>query len=179
LLFKTIGAKVSPAKYARQRETENTFCFNRFMKLIDSELVEIAKKYGNQDNARDPVVIARYMSTTSPAVWLVIDFDPETGEAVAYKAGIGDDGWDLFNLIELSQLRIPTTTTYYDQASKRETVRKSFGRVIRDTVFTPRRLSEVMPDIHKEESPRFRMQDLQDLFGSKKTEADKPQPQNA
>ena len=63
-------------------------------------------------NARDPVVIARYMSTTSPAVWLVIDFDPETGEAVAYKAGIGNDGWDLFNLLELSQLRIPTTTTY-------------------------------------------------------------------
>jgi hypothetical protein len=159
-------------------ETENTFCFQCFMKLIDSELIELAKKYGNQDNARDPVVIARYMSTTSPAVWLVIDFDPETGEAVAYKAGIGNDGWDLFNLLELSQLRIPTTTTYYDQVSKRETTRKSFGRVIRDTVFTPRRLSEVMPDIPKDESPRFRMQDLQDLFGSKKTDTEKAQAQS-
>jgi hypothetical protein len=37
-----------------------------------------------------------------------------------------------------------------------------------------------MPDTHKEESPRFRMQDLQDLFGSRKTEAaDKPQAQAA
>ena len=57
------------------------------MKLIDDTLVQLAKQYGNQDNTRDPVVIARYMSTTSPAVWLVTDFDPETAEAVAYKAG--------------------------------------------------------------------------------------------
>ena len=140
------------------------------MKLIDSELVELAKKYGNQDNARDPVVIARYISTTSPAVWLVTDFDPETGEAVAYKAGIGDDGWELFNITELSLLRIPTTTKYYDAASKRETVRKSFGRVIRDTVFTPRRLSEVMPDFKessKDDYPKFSIHDLKEIFGKK------------
>jgi len=150
------------------------------MKLIDAELVELAKRYGNQDNARDPVVIARYISTTSPAVWLVTDFDPETGEAVAYKAGIGDDGWELFNISELSLLRIPTTTKYYDAASKRETVRKSFGRVIRDTVFTPRRLSEVMPDFQespKEDSPKFRMQDLQEIFRKKPEAAEKEQVQ--
>lgn len=148
------------------------------MKLIDSELVELAKKYGNQDNARDPVVIARYMSTTSPAVWLVIDFDPETGEAVAYKAGIGDDGWDLFNLLELSQLRIPTTTTYYDQASKRQTVRKSFGRVIRDNVFTPRRLSEVMPEVKPDSATPYNLRDLAEMFGRNK-DTEKAQAQNA
>ena len=143
------------------------------MKLIDDELGPARHEYGNQDNARDPVVIARYMSTTSPAVWLVTDFDAETGEAVAYKAGIGDDGWDLFNLVDLARMRIPTTTTYYDAASKRETVRKSFGRVVRDQVFTPRRLSEVMPDAKSQDSQGYNLHDLQELF-SKKQETEAP-----
>jgi hypothetical protein len=170
LLFDNIGAKqVSPAK--GDTHQNRPFLFSHaIMKLIDDTLVQLAKQFGNQDNARDPVVIARYMSTTSPAVWLVTDFDPETGEAVAYKAGIGDDGWDLFNLLDLARMRIPTTTTYFDSASKRETVRKSFGRVVRDQVFTPRRLSEVMPDAKPEGATPYNLRDLADMFGRHKEE---------
>lgn len=142
------------------------------MKLIDETLVQLAKQYGNQDNTRDPVVIARYMSTTSPAVWLVTDFDPETAEAVAYKAGIGETEWDIFDLRELSRMRIPTTTTYFDGASKQVTTRKSFGRVVRDTVFTPRRLSECLhefpqPEGKSKQAGNFNLSDLQELFGKK------------
>lgn len=140
------------------------------MKLIDDTLVQLAKQYGNQDNARDPVVIARYMSTTSPAVWLVTDFDPETGEAVAFRSGIGETEWDIFDLRDLARMRIPTTMNFYDSASKRHTVRKSFGRVVRDQVFTPRRLSECLrelPEVEDGKKPNFNLADLQELFGKK------------
>lgn len=140
------------------------------MKLIDETLVALAKQHGNQDNARDPVVIARYMSTTSPAVWLVTDFDPETAEAVAFRSGVGETEWDMFNLLDLARMRIPTTMTFYDPASKRVTTRKSFGRVVRDQVFTPRRLSECLRELPEAEDGKksnFNLADLQELFGKK------------
>ena len=115
------------------------------MKLIDDELVKLSKEFGNQDNARDPMVIARYVSTTSPATWLVTEFDPETGEAVAFKTGMSDNGWELLDIMELARIRIPTDTIFYDAASKQTTYRKSFGRIVRDKHFTPRRLSELLP----------------------------------
>lgn len=109
--------------------------------MIMKRTLSVSKEFGNQDNSRDPMVIARYMSTTSPATWLVTDFVPETGEAVAYKTGMTDTGWELLDL-ELARIRIPTDTIYYDAASKQATYRKSFGRIVRDGYFTPRRLSE-------------------------------------
>ena len=133
------------------------------MKLIDDELVKLSKEFGNQDNARDPMVIARYVSTTSPATWLVTEFDPETGEAVAFKTGMSDNGWELLDILDLARIRIPTDTIFYDAASKQTTYRKSFGRIVRDGHFTPRRLSELLPP----NTAAFGVQD----FANRKQEA--------
>lgn len=168
LLFDNIGAfrLHQPSDTKRNR----VFFFPKSMKLIDATLVELAKQYGNQDNARDPIVIARYMSTTSPAVWLVTDFDPETREATAFKSGMGKTEWDCFDLLDLARYRIPTVMTFYDEASGRNTTRQSFGRVVRDTVFTPRRLSECLRELPQTEGDKksgFNLADLQELFGKK------------
>lgn len=145
LLFYIDGASRLHQPIGETHSNKKHFLFYCFMKLIEEELVRLSKEFGNQDNSRDPMVIARYMSTTSPATWLVTDFDPETGEAVAYKTGMTDTGWELLDIMELARIRIPTDTIYYDAASKQTTYRKSFGRIVRDGHFTPRRLSELIP----------------------------------
>jgi hypothetical protein len=116
------------------------------MKLIDRDLVELAAQYGNQDTIPDPVVIARYICTTSPAIWLVTWFDHVSGYASGYRSGQGnDDGWGLFNILELARMLIPTDTFFFDHKSGGTVHRQSYGRVIRDAQFTPRRLSDCIP----------------------------------
>lgn len=116
------------------------------MKLIDRDLVDLAAQYGNQDTIPDPVVIARYICTTSPAVWLVTWFDHTSGYASGYRNGQGnDDGWALFNILELARMLIPTDTFFFDAKSGGTIHRQSYGRIIRDSQFTPRRLSDCVP----------------------------------
>jgi hypothetical protein len=117
------------------------------MKLIDRDLVELSAQYGTQDTIPDPVVIARYICTTSPAAWLVTWFDPTSGYASGFRIGQGkqDDGWGLFNILELARMLIPTDTFFFDHKSGGTVHRQSYGRIIRDSQFTTRRLSDCIP----------------------------------
>jgi hypothetical protein len=73
------------------------------MKLMTRELEERFAKVGSQENAKDPVIIAKYFNPTGAGTWYATEYDPKTKTFFGYVSIFGDwnDEWGYFSLDEL------------------------------------------------------------------------------
>ncbi len=98
------------------------------MKLLTSDLVKRFHEIGNQDEERDPLVIAKFFNPAGAGTWYATEYNPETGIFFGFVSIFGDynDEWGSFALKEL------------------ESFSGSFGLGIeRDMFFSEKRASEI------------------------------------
>lgn len=117
------------------------------LRLMPESLLKEFDRIGRQENSRDPVIVAKFFCPSSSATWYATEFDPETANFFGYVKGVGGvDEWGMFSLDDLQRIRIPVEIVFYDRLTKKTSHAKSFARVERDVHFTPRRLSEALPE---------------------------------
>jgi len=50
------------------------------MKLLTKELLKRFEKVGRQEDAKDPIVIAKFFNPTGAGTWLATEYDPNSKE---------------------------------------------------------------------------------------------------
>lgn len=77
------------------------------MKLLTKELIKQFERRGNQENAKDPVVVAKFFNPTGAGTWYVTEYYPQTQEFFGFVSIFGDhnDEWGYFSLSELESYR--------------------------------------------------------------------------
>jgi hypothetical protein len=98
------------------------------MKLITPEFEELFKDYPlySQEDAKDPLVIAKLFDPCGSASWFLTEYDPVEKIAFCYVVGLQVDEWGYTSFIEL------------------ESIERPFGLTIeRDLHFVQKRFSEV------------------------------------
>lgn len=121
---------------------------------MPEHLIKEFDRIGRQENSRDPVIVAKFFCPSSSAAWYATEFDADTETFFGYVKGIGGkDEWGMFSLNDLSQIRIPVEIVFYDKVTKKTSHAKSYARIERDIHFTPRRLSEALPEYFGGASP--------------------------
>ena len=109
------------------------------------------ERIGRQENSRDPLVVAKFHCPSSSAAWYATEYEPETGNFFGYVSGLAKNGdeWGYFGLDELASIRIPVDIVFHDKATNKSSHIRSFARIERDRHFTPKRISEVIPDFYR------------------------------
>ena len=100
------------------------------MELMTERLERRFAEIGRQDEAKDPIVIAKFFNPAGAGNWYATEYFPETKCFYGYVSIFGDhnDEWGYFTLREL------------------EDYRGHFGLGIeRDLYFAERPISEVIP----------------------------------
>jgi len=100
------------------------------MQLITKELEKRFAEIGSQEEAKDPVVVAKFFNPTGAGTWYATEYDPKIRCFFGYVSIFGDhnDEWGYFSLSELEEYR------------------GRFGLGIeRDLHFAERPISEVQP----------------------------------
>ncbi len=100
------------------------------MKLLTKELLARFAKVGSQEEAKDPLVIAKFFNPAGAGTWYATEYDPESKEFFGYVSIFGDwnDEWGSFSLAEL------------------ESYRGKLGLGIeRDLYFDEKKISEIVP----------------------------------
>jgi len=100
------------------------------MQLLTKELLKRFLQVGNQENIKDPVVIAKFFNPTGAGTWFATEYDPKSKTFYGFVSIFGDwnDEWGYFSLEEL------------------ESYQGRFGLGIeRDIYFGEKRMSEVAP----------------------------------
>ena len=97
------------------------------MKLITEEFIETMKPYPlrSQEQAKDPLVPAKFFNPVGAQTWYVLEYDPETKIAFSYVTGMYKDEFGYTSMEELENIELPYWLT-----------------IERDLYFQPRRLSE-------------------------------------
>ena len=98
------------------------------MKLITPEFEELFKEYPlySQEDAEDPIIIAKLFDPVGSATWWVTEYDPVEKIVFCYVTGLVQDEWGYTSLIEL------------------ESIERPFGLTIeQDLYFVQKRFSEV------------------------------------
>ena len=94
--------------------------------LITKTLAKQFARIGDQRDAEDPMVVAKFFGGSS-ATWYAISYDPESRTCFGFVTGLGYPELGYFSITELESLKMPP-----------------FGLPVeRDRWFTPCRLSEV------------------------------------
>jgi len=75
------------------------------MKLITKELEKRFKKIGDQENEKDPIVVAKFFNPAGAGTWYATEYDPETKIFFGYASIFGDhnDEWGYFSLKEIEE----------------------------------------------------------------------------
>ncbi len=97
------------------------------MKLITPEFEELFKEYPlySQEDAEDPIIIAKLFDPVGSATWWVTEYDPVEKIVFCYVTGLVQE-WGYTSLIEL------------------ESIERPFGLTIeQDLYFVQKRFSEV------------------------------------
>jgi hypothetical protein len=76
-------------------------------KLLTKYLLDRFKKFGSQEETKDPIVIAKFFNPTGRGVWLATEYDPEEKIFFGYVSIFGDhnDEWGSFSLQELEEFK--------------------------------------------------------------------------
>lgn len=93
-------------------------------------LVKRFHEIGRQEEAGDPIVVAKFFNPSGAGTWYATEYDPESRCFFGYVSLLGDwnDEWGPFSLDELEEYR------------------GAFGLGIeRDRYFTERPISQIMP----------------------------------
>jgi hypothetical protein len=98
------------------------------MKLITEEFETLFKDYPlySQEDAKDPLVVAKLFDPAGSATWWITEYDPVEKIAFCYVTGLVLDEWGYTSLVEL------------------ESIKRPFGLTIeRDLYFVQKRFCEV------------------------------------
>lgn len=79
------------------------------MKLITPEFEELFKDYPlySQEEAEDPIVVAKLFDPTGSASWYLTEYDPDQKLAFAYVTGLTADEYGYVSLEELESIQRP------------------------------------------------------------------------
>ena len=79
------------------------------MKLMTKELEKKFAKTGNQEDEKNPLVIAKFFLPTGAATWYATEWNPETNQCFGFVTGLvpGGDEWGYTDMTELAQVRGP------------------------------------------------------------------------
>jgi hypothetical protein len=79
------------------------------MKLLTKEIENRFKEVGDQQNAKDPVVIAKFFNPTGGQSWFATEYNPKDKCFFGYASLFGDynDEWGYFSLDELESIKTP------------------------------------------------------------------------
>lgn len=77
------------------------------MKLLTKALIRRFAAIGRQEDAKDPLVVAKFFNPTGAGTWYATEYDPETQCFFGYVSIFGDwnDEWGSFSLDELQEYR--------------------------------------------------------------------------
>ena len=77
------------------------------MKLMTNALEQRFARVGSQENAQDPIIIAKFFNPTGAGTWYATEYDPEARTFFGYVSIFGDwnDEWGTFSLDELESFR--------------------------------------------------------------------------
>lgn len=77
------------------------------MKLITKELEKRFATIGNQENEKDPIVVAKFFNPTGAGTWWATEYNPEDKIFFGYVSIFGDecDEWGNFALEELESIK--------------------------------------------------------------------------
>jgi hypothetical protein len=72
-----------------------------------SRLATLTKRYPiySQDEAQDPVFVAKLFDIAWGGTWYIAEYDPETHIAFGYVTGLAFDEWGSVSIDELVELR--------------------------------------------------------------------------
>lgn len=79
------------------------------MKLLTNDLKERFQKVGNQEEVKDPLVIAKFFNPTGAGTWYATEYNPNAKIFLGFVSifGNGCDEWGYFSLEELEIIRLP------------------------------------------------------------------------
>ena len=79
------------------------------MKLMTKELEIRFARIGSQENADDPLIIAKFFNPQGAGTWYATEYDPNTKTFFGYVSIFGDwnDEWGYFSLDELETFKGP------------------------------------------------------------------------
>ncbi|MGD0523183.1 MAG: DUF2958 domain-containing protein [Candidatus Microgenomates bacterium] len=77
------------------------------MQLLTKDLLKRFAKIGSQENAADPIVVAKFFNPAGAGTWYATEYDPEENMFFGYVSIFGDwnDEWGSFSLEELENYR--------------------------------------------------------------------------
>jgi len=75
------------------------------MKLMTKTLMKRFAKIGSQENAKDPLIIAKFFNPTGAGTWYATEYDSRARTFFGYVSIFGDhnDEWGYFPLDELER----------------------------------------------------------------------------
>ncbi len=76
---------------------------------MTKELEERFRQIGNQEEVKDPVVIAKFFNPAGSGTWLATEYNPKDKIFFGYVSIFGDhcDEWGSFSLEELESVKGP------------------------------------------------------------------------
>ena len=77
------------------------------MKLLTKDLINRFNEIGSQENAYDPIVIAKFFNPTGAGTWYATEYNPIKRMFFGYVSILGDwnDEWGNFSLDELENYK--------------------------------------------------------------------------
>ena len=77
------------------------------MKLLTKAIERRFAQVGSQENAKDPIIIAKFFNPTGAGTWYATEYDPKDRIFFGYVSIFGDwnDEWGYFSLHELENYR--------------------------------------------------------------------------
>lgn len=104
------------------------------MKLMTKQLEKRFEEIGSQENAKDPIIFAKFFNPTGAGTWHATEYDPDRGIFFGYVSIFGDhnDEWGSFSLGELNEYRGPfgigiERDLYFDEKRASEVIKPSDG----------------------------------------------------
>lgn len=79
------------------------------MKLLTKQIIKRFQKIGSQEEAKDPIVVAKFFNPTGGQTWYATEYNPTDRIFFGYVSLFGDhcDEWGDFSLDELESVRLP------------------------------------------------------------------------
>lgn len=77
------------------------------MKLLTQELLKKFEQIGNQEEVKDPIVVAKFFNPTGAGTWYATEYNPASKMFFGYVSIFNDDcdEWGYFSLTELETIK--------------------------------------------------------------------------
>jgi len=75
--------------------------------LINQELKNEFAKVGSQEDASDPIIIAKFFNPSGAGTWYAISYEESSNTCFGYVTDFGYDELGYFSISELESLSVP------------------------------------------------------------------------